>query len=78
MIDRSDWAKWVSLNTWHDIRLTLAAAGGARVYIDGQKRVELTGETYRPTVLSAPWTFVLGNFDGDIDEVRISKVRRDL
>jgi hypothetical protein len=59
--------------TWHSVKLTLTSFGTNATtcaYVDGV----LLGSTNNPPIfnLNVPWTLILGGFDGDIDEVRIS------
>lgn len=73
-----DWNNNMTLNNWHHFRSVYKSLGGTNaqttVYIDG---------TYTNTVASPvvntyteDWILYLGNFDGYIDEVRISSIDR--
>jgi hypothetical protein len=72
-----DWNNNMTLNKWHHLRVVYKLVGGnpqTTVYID---------ETYTKAGVSTPahiysedWVLYLGNFDGDIDEVRISSIDR--
>jgi len=70
----SQWQNAVSLNAWHKFKLTFAADGTANCYIDGNLVSSLVTSMYVPR--SSAWTITLGNFDGDIDELRISNIVR--
>ena len=77
VVTPDEWQASVSLNSWHNIRITYTPLGNATttVYID---------RTFKKTVPTPvvqtypllPWTLYVGNFDGDIDEVRISNIDR--
>ena len=68
------WAATVSTNAWHSLRMTFDVESLVEVYVDGL----LLG--VQPSFISparnGDWLFTLGNFDGDIDEVRISNLVR--
>lgn len=69
------WQAGVPLNTWHLLRLTMAADGTTTCSINDT----VIGTVVSTGFLSGrttPWTFTLGNFEGDLDEVRISRVVR--
>jgi len=74
VLTASQWQNAVSLNAWHKFKLTFAADGTTACYIDGNlvNSVATSILWWRPD----PWVITLGNFDGDIDEVRISNVVR--
>jgi hypothetical protein len=66
----------LTLNTWHRFMITFNPANNTtKAYIDG---VLMGTSTIAPvsTRPTADWVLTLGNFDGDIDEVRISKILR--
>lgn len=70
----SGWPQLITLHAWHKFACTCDCAGTTRAYIDGNLVSQsATAPTYDPTT---PWTLTLGNFDGDIDEVRISTALR--
>jgi hypothetical protein len=66
----------LTLNTWHRLMITYNNSSGVtKAYVDGV----LQGSSSTPPMSDTPtadWLLTLGNFDGDIDEVRISKVLR--
>jgi hypothetical protein len=69
------WAQHVALNTWHAIKITVETNGDTQIYIDDMnspKSVWARDPNYARGGLD--WCFVIGNFDGDIDELRISTV----
>ena len=74
MLDNSTWSQYVSLNTWHQLKITFDSSGVTKGYIDGTLRAS----TNNPVQYNVPnpWQLTLGNFDGDIDEVRISNIVR--
>jgi hypothetical protein len=74
MLDNATWSQHVTLNTWHQLKITFDSSGITRAYIDGVLR----NSTNNPVTYNIPnsWELTLGNFDGDIDEVRISNVVR--
>jgi hypothetical protein len=65
----------MSLNAWHKLKLTLDATGQVTCWIDGAVAASCSAlnMNYGRTT---PWTLTLGNFNGDIDEVRISNTVR--
>jgi Concanavalin A-like lectin/glucanases superfamily len=74
-LDNSGWSQLVALNTWHSFKMTFDTNGITRCYIDGV----LAGQPSTNAPIydhSKDWTITLGNFDGDIDEVRISNIVR--
>lgn len=68
-----DWQKSVSLNQWHFLRIT-HAGNTVSVYIDGN--LIGSGATALNFGRTNDWVLTLGNFEGYIDEVRISNVLR--
>jgi hypothetical protein len=76
VLTNSEWSDHLSLNTWHNLRITFAVVNGHAtntVYIDGVFQKSMASP---PPQYSSAWTLTIGNFDGDVDEVRISKVDR--
>jgi hypothetical protein len=79
MLDNWQWNQMVTLNAWHKLTITYDPAGIpaiTRVYIEGvqtPRACSTSAPIYDP---NTPWTLTLGNFDGDIDEVRISNTIR--
>ncbi|MEI8197209.1 MAG: LamG-like jellyroll fold domain-containing protein, partial [Phycisphaerae bacterium] len=68
------WGAAVSKNAWHLLTLTFDSSTLASLYIDGI----LLGSVIAPanTGRTNDWTFTLGNFDGYIDDIRISNIIR--
>lgn len=68
----------VATGAWHDLRVTLDATGTAAVYLDGAPlgRRQVPQELPVDGGGTANWLLRLGNFDGDIDEVRVSNTVR--
>ena len=66
------WDYTVLPETWYNFRITLDTDGNARLFIND----ELKASDYVSMNWGrlGDWTLTLGNFDGDIDEVRISTV----
>ena len=69
------WNGMVSLNAWHKLKITLDAQGQVTCWIDGilAATASAANMDYGRTI---PWVFTLGNFDGDVGEVRISNIVR--
>jgi endoglucanase len=74
IVTASQWQAAVPLNAWHKLKITFAADGTAKCYIDNN--LIATVATSVLVARTNPWSFTLGNFDGDIDEVRVSNVVR--
>jgi hypothetical protein len=77
VVTPDEWQANVGLNSWHNIRITYTALGSnstTTVYID--RTFKKTVSTPVAHTYTGPWTLYIGNFDGDIDEVRISKIDR--
>ncbi len=68
------WASSVKIGTWQHLRMTLDAAGLVTTYLNGV--AISTGTTTMASGRTTPWTLSIGNFVGDIDEVRVSRVTR--
>jgi hypothetical protein len=78
ILSSAAWAQYVTLNTWHAIKITVASDGFSRIYIDDMTTPKGT-LSWQPNFNHGPsdvpsWCLVIGNFDGDIDELRISNV----
>ncbi len=74
LLSVADWANYITANTWHSLKITVNTNGLSQLYIDGTPRgsssvVPNYGRTNN-------WTLHMGDFDGDIDEVRISNALR--
>jgi hypothetical protein len=70
VLSSSGWQTHVPLNAWSKIKITFGTDGVVACYINDVLR----GSASAPANYgrTSNWTFTLGNFDGDIDEVRIS------
>jgi hypothetical protein len=68
-----DWDRYVTLNTWHEIRIELGTGGRTSLYIDGVLRNNPAVSRVPDYASSSDWALSIGNFDGDIDELRISR-----
>ncbi|MEM7383637.1 MAG: Ig-like domain-containing protein, partial [Verrucomicrobiota bacterium] len=70
MVSAADWKSAVSLNQWHRLQMVFDGGNTISCYLDG---VLLSSVIKTPNYSRTNnWTFTLGNFDGDIDEVLIS------
>jgi Glycosyl hydrolase family 9/Cellulase N-terminal ig-like domain/Concanavalin A-like lectin/glucanases superfamily len=70
-------ASWLTnsvIGTWQHLRMTLDANGLATTYLNGV--VISSATTTMGHNRTNPWTLTIGNFIGDIDEVRVSRVAR--
>ena len=74
VVSSAQWNSAISFNGWHSLKIVFDPAGSSRCYIDGNL-ISNNPATFNYT-RSNDWTLTLGNFDGDIDEVRISNVVR--
>ena len=73
-VTAAQWQNAVSMNAWHSLKLVFDATGTASCYVDGNLVSSAAAKLNyaRNTV----WTLTLGNFSGDIDEVRVSNTVR--
>ncbi len=70
VVESSEWNA-VTMNAWHRLLITLDATNIVTCYLDGiQIGESIVAPTNRQRV--GDWTLVIGNFDGDVDEVRLS------
>jgi hypothetical protein len=74
----ADWNAYMTLNKWHLIKLTVSIPNGGgspttSLSIDGQSNPNWSVTT-SPAFTSGTWSLSLGQFIGDVDEVRISRV----
>ena len=68
------WSANVSTDAWHSLRITFDVDGQVEAYVDGALLgVQPVSMNYSR---DSDWELSLGNFDGDIDEIRISNVVR--
>ena len=70
----TQWNQFVALNTWNQVRITFDTNGLTSLYLNGTLRGTSTTAPHYERLNS--WILTLGNFDGDIDEVRISNIVR--
>lgn len=75
LADTQQWATSVTPNAWHRIQISFDGTHTIKLWIDGilTNTVELEPNIDR----SNDWTLTLGNFDGDLDEVHISRAAID-
>ena len=75
-VDAQTWAALAPPNAWHRVVLTYDGRQTVECLIDGV----LAGNAvvYPNDGRTGDWQFTLGNFDGDIDDVRISSVDRGI
>ncbi len=73
-VTAAQWQAAASMNSWHALKLVFDATGTASCYVDGVLVSSVAAKFFYTR--STPWTLTLGNFNGDIDEVRISNVVR--
>ncbi|HEX4085297.1 MAG TPA: glycoside hydrolase family 9 protein [Chthoniobacteraceae bacterium] len=75
ILTSQQWCNATTLNTWHQLKLTFAKSGNAACWIDGVQVGAVSGVKLNYQ-RGTPWTFTLGNFNGDIAEVRVSNIVR--
>ena len=75
VLNESQWQTSVQPYTWHRLSIQYDGIGTCDVYCDGALLVS-TAINPNETRLN-DWSVTLGNFDGDLDEVRISRAPRD-
>jgi hypothetical protein len=74
MLTPADWNAAVSLNSWQHFKITRNAQSEFKIWIDG---VCIHTSTSFPNYgRGNAWTLTIGNFDGDVDEVRLSNIVR--
>ena len=78
------WQELITLNTWHQLRVTVSPPFSTNGVVVNETRVYVNGVAQTTNYPAAPnnnssenWTLHLGDFDGDIDEVRISNIARE-
>jgi hypothetical protein len=75
ILSSQQWNSLMTPNAWHKVKITLDATSQVTCWIDGVEAA--TGSA--PNMNSGratPWILTLGNFDGDIAEVRVSNIVR--
>jgi hypothetical protein len=75
ILTSQQWSDSVSLNAWHYLKITRNTAGNVAVWIDGVETASGSA-TNMNCARTTPWMLTLGNFNGDIDEVRVSNIVR--
>lgn len=70
----AQWSSAIQAGAWHSIKLNLEGNGQASIYLNGQ--LWGTASTTTNASRTNAWVLTLGNFDGYIDDVRISDVVR--
>ena len=75
ILSSAAWDDLVTLNAWHKVKITLSTAGLVTCWIDGQQAGSGSAANMNYKRVT-PWALTLGNFDGDIDEVRVRDVVR--
>jgi hypothetical protein len=75
ILSSQQWNSLMTPNAWHKLKITLDAAGEVTCWIDGAQAAAASAANmdYKRTT---PWVLTLGNFNGDIAEVRISNIVR--
>jgi hypothetical protein len=83
LLSTTNWPQYLPANTWHSVKITTQPSGSTELFIDGNAVGGSVSTVYSPHYnpsTSPPndfnWVLTLGNFDGDIDELRISKIIR--
>lgn len=75
VMSTATWQSMVSPNTWHQIRITIDTNQTTTVYVDNStNKIVTTVPDWQNN--GADWTLTLGNFVGELDEVRISDIDR--
>ncbi len=70
LLDPEGWQNKVPLNAWRTVRIDFDGAQTFTLSIDGQP---VTSAQWQPGVgHNLDWQLVIGNFDGDIDSIKIS------
>ncbi|MEM7384375.1 MAG: PKD domain-containing protein, partial [Verrucomicrobiota bacterium] len=71
MLSAAEWKQVAPLNQWHQLQIAFDGSNTVQLYVNGN---------LLNTSIKAPnfsrgqnWTLTLGNFDGDIDEVLVTK-----
>jgi hypothetical protein len=74
-VSSTDWGSEISTDVWHDLLITFDASDTVRCYLDGEQiGVDVSAPMNRGR--GNDWALTLGNFDGDLDEVRVSSAVR--
>ncbi|MDB6069068.1 MAG: hypothetical protein JWL81_239, partial [Verrucomicrobiales bacterium] len=73
-VNSAAWAAACTFNTWHLLKVTVTSTGSVQCTLDGT--VVGSGTAAAWSNRTNGWILTLGNFDGDLDEVRISNIVR--
>jgi hypothetical protein len=73
VFDSAHWSAQMTTNTWHLVKITVAANGNTTVQVD--RNTPVTQAT-SPTYDGENWILSLGDFVGCYDEIRVSKAVR--
>lgn len=73
-VTSAGWAATCAFNTWHHLKITVTSAGSIQCTLDGILIGSGTAAGWGNR--GNAWVLTLGNFDGDLDEVRISNIIR--
>ncbi|RYD26080.1 MAG: hypothetical protein EOP86_26470, partial [Verrucomicrobiaceae bacterium] len=76
VVSPEQWSSLVRLNRWHRIRMAFYPDRTVKCFIDGVLAGSMPAPTFNPGRAS-DWVLRLGSFEGDIDEVRVSRATRD-
>ncbi|MDB6136185.1 MAG: hypothetical protein JWM59_4428, partial [Verrucomicrobiales bacterium] len=78
VVTPAQWNSIVTLNRWHLVRMTLYPDKSVKCFIDGSlvSALPASSSSINPGRTSN-WILRIGSFDGDIDEVRVSRATRD-
>jgi len=75
ILSTRQWSDLVCPNAWHRLKITLSASGQVSTWIDGTEVASESAANMNFARMT-PWTLTLGNFNGDIAEVRVSNIVR--
>lgn len=73
-VNSAAWTAACGFNTWHLLKVTISSGGSIQCTLDGTVVGSGTAATWSNRTNA--WILTLGNFDGDLDEVRISNIVR--
>ena len=71
LVTSQTWATAAPLGAWHRLRLLVAGDGPAEIYLN--ERLIGARSSSMNYLLTSDWILTLGNFDGDIEQVRITR-----
>ncbi|RYD35883.1 MAG: hypothetical protein EOP86_07395, partial [Verrucomicrobiaceae bacterium] len=78
VVTPAQWNSVVTLNSWHLVRITLYSDKSVKCFIDGSlvSTLAASSSSINPGRASN-WILKIGSFEGDIDEIRVSRATRD-